>query len=275
MLVLKRHYQFWFAILGLHKLGAIAIPATNLLQEHDFDYRFNAAGVSAIVCTADGGRRPIRWSWRQQNCPTLKTKIARGRPAGGLARLRRGVRALFTRSSVRRTEDSPMRRRPDADVLHLRHHRLSQDRRPQLQVSPGPLSSPPNIGTASTRTGCTSPSPTPAGARPCGASSTASGCARAAVFTYDFDRFDAARHPAPVRQVSTSPPSARRPPCTACMIKEDLSQVRPELHPACHHRRRGPEPGGVPPVLEGRPACTSWRASARPRPPLPSATWWA
>ncbi|MBO5929600.1 MAG: AMP-binding protein [Clostridia bacterium] len=54
MLVLKRHYQFWFAILGLHKLGAIAIPATNLLQEHDFDYRFNAAGVSAVLCTADG-----------------------------------------------------------------------------------------------------------------------------------------------------------------------------------------------------------------------------
>ena len=54
MLVLKRHYQFWFAILGLHKLGAIAIPATNQLVEHDFTYRFNAAGVSAVVCTADG-----------------------------------------------------------------------------------------------------------------------------------------------------------------------------------------------------------------------------
>ena len=54
MLVLKRHYQFWFAILGLHKLGAVAIPATNQLVEHDFTYRFNAAGVSAIVCTADG-----------------------------------------------------------------------------------------------------------------------------------------------------------------------------------------------------------------------------
>ena len=54
MLVLKRHYQFWFAILGLHKLGAIAIPATNQLMEHDFTYRFKAAGVSAIVCTADG-----------------------------------------------------------------------------------------------------------------------------------------------------------------------------------------------------------------------------
>ena len=54
MLVLKRHYQFWFAILGLHKLGAIAIPATNQLVEHDFTYRFKAADVSAVLCTADG-----------------------------------------------------------------------------------------------------------------------------------------------------------------------------------------------------------------------------
>ena len=54
MLVLKRHYQFWYAILGLHKLGAIAIPATNQLMEHDFTYRFEAGGVSAVLCTADG-----------------------------------------------------------------------------------------------------------------------------------------------------------------------------------------------------------------------------
>ncbi len=54
MLVLKRHYQFWFSILALHKIGAIVIPATHLLVEHDFDYRFKAAGVSAIVCTSDG-----------------------------------------------------------------------------------------------------------------------------------------------------------------------------------------------------------------------------
>ncbi len=54
MLVLKRHYQFWFAMLGLHKLGAIAIPATNQLVEHDFSYRFEAAGVGTIICTADG-----------------------------------------------------------------------------------------------------------------------------------------------------------------------------------------------------------------------------
>ncbi len=54
MLVLKRHYQFWFAILGLHKLGAVAIPATNQLLAKDFAYRFEAANVRAILCTADG-----------------------------------------------------------------------------------------------------------------------------------------------------------------------------------------------------------------------------
>ena len=54
MLVLKRHYQYWFAILGLHKLGAVAIPATNQLLEKDFTYRFQAGNVKAILCTADG-----------------------------------------------------------------------------------------------------------------------------------------------------------------------------------------------------------------------------
>ncbi len=54
MLVLKRHYQFWFSILGLHKLGAIAIPAPNQLLEKDFKYRFEAGKIKAILCTADG-----------------------------------------------------------------------------------------------------------------------------------------------------------------------------------------------------------------------------
>ena len=54
MLVLKRHYQYWFAMMGLHKLGAVAIPATNQLLEKDFTYRFQAANVKAILCTADG-----------------------------------------------------------------------------------------------------------------------------------------------------------------------------------------------------------------------------
>ncbi len=54
MIVLKRHYQFWFCILALHKIGAVAIPATNQLLEHDFTYRYQAGEVKAILCTADG-----------------------------------------------------------------------------------------------------------------------------------------------------------------------------------------------------------------------------
>ncbi len=54
MLILKRHYQFWTAILALHKLGATAIPATHLLTEKDILYRFRLAGVAGIVCTAEG-----------------------------------------------------------------------------------------------------------------------------------------------------------------------------------------------------------------------------
>ena len=54
MLVMKRHYQYWFAIVALHKIGAVAVPATHLLTEHDFDYRFKAGSISAIVCTGDG-----------------------------------------------------------------------------------------------------------------------------------------------------------------------------------------------------------------------------
>ena len=50
MLILKRRYEFWFAILGLHKIGAIAIPATHLLSEKDIVYRNNAADIKMIVC---------------------------------------------------------------------------------------------------------------------------------------------------------------------------------------------------------------------------------
>ena len=77
MLVLKRHYQFWFAMVALHKLGAVAIPATNQLKEHDFEYRYNAAGVSAIVCTADGDTAEIA-ARAAEKCPQVKTKIMVG-----------------------------------------------------------------------------------------------------------------------------------------------------------------------------------------------------
>ncbi len=51
MLVLKRHYEYWFAAVALHKIGAVMIPATHMLTVSDFVYRIKASKVKAIVCT--------------------------------------------------------------------------------------------------------------------------------------------------------------------------------------------------------------------------------
>ncbi|MGI6669172.1 MAG: AMP-binding protein [Acetivibrionales bacterium] len=53
MLILKRRYEFWFCLLGLHKIGAICIPATHLLTKKDIVYRCNAADIRMIVAVAE------------------------------------------------------------------------------------------------------------------------------------------------------------------------------------------------------------------------------
>ena len=74
MLVLKRHYQYWFTIIALERIGAIAIPASNQLLKKDYVYRFNAAGVKAIIATADDGV-PDYIDAAAPEAPTLETKI--------------------------------------------------------------------------------------------------------------------------------------------------------------------------------------------------------
>ncbi|MGN0384213.1 MAG: AMP-binding protein [Eubacterium sp.] len=51
MVVLKRHYEYWFATIALHKLGITMIPATHMLTTEDFVYRIREADVDAIMCT--------------------------------------------------------------------------------------------------------------------------------------------------------------------------------------------------------------------------------
>jgi acetyl-CoA synthetase len=53
MLILKRRWEYWPVILALHKLGAIAIPATHLLTTKDLVYRCNAADIKGIICVDD------------------------------------------------------------------------------------------------------------------------------------------------------------------------------------------------------------------------------
>ena len=53
MLILKRRWEYWPVLLALHKLGAIAIPATHLLTTKDIVYRCGAAGIAGIICVDD------------------------------------------------------------------------------------------------------------------------------------------------------------------------------------------------------------------------------
>ena len=77
LLILKRHYQFWYSMIALHKLGAVAIPATFQLKEHDITYRLNKAGIKAVVCTSDGEiSREIDKA--ALNAPSLQVKIMVG-----------------------------------------------------------------------------------------------------------------------------------------------------------------------------------------------------
>ena len=121
MLVLKRHYQFWFAVLALHKLGAIGVPATNLLTVKDYVYRFGAAGIKHAVCTAEG-EVTARVETACSEYGQLDSKFVvngarwRGRLRPGPGR---GVRPV--------PAGGHHRRRPHPALLHLRPHRSAQD----------------------------------------------------------------------------------------------------------------------------------------------------
>ena len=77
MLIMKRRYQFWWAITALHKIGATVIPATHLLTEKDIIYRAHAADIRAIVAVGDD--IVVNHILKAlPECPTVKTCISIG-----------------------------------------------------------------------------------------------------------------------------------------------------------------------------------------------------
>ena len=64
-------------MLALHKLGAVAIPASNQLKEHDLTYRINKAGVKMVICTADDGV-PGEIDKASAHTPSLQHKLIVG-----------------------------------------------------------------------------------------------------------------------------------------------------------------------------------------------------
>jgi len=54
MVCLKRHYEYWYTAVALHKIGAVMIPVTHMLTEADYIYRMGCVDVKAIICTPQG-----------------------------------------------------------------------------------------------------------------------------------------------------------------------------------------------------------------------------
>lgn len=74
LLVLKRSYLFWFTMLGMHKIGAIPIQATNMLVGKDYTYRCNKGEIKAVIITGDGDATE-HFDEVEAFCSTVKLKF--------------------------------------------------------------------------------------------------------------------------------------------------------------------------------------------------------
>lgn len=83
MVILRRHYQFWFVATALAKLGAVMVPATFMLKEHDLEYRLNGASIKAIISTSVGEIADVIDNVAG-TCPSVETKILVNGAGGGL-----------------------------------------------------------------------------------------------------------------------------------------------------------------------------------------------
>lgn len=83
LVILRRHYQFWFVAVALQKLGAVMVPATFMLREKDMIYRLQSAGIKTVISTHLGPVSGVVDNVAAE-CPELKTRILVHGGAGGL-----------------------------------------------------------------------------------------------------------------------------------------------------------------------------------------------
>ena len=70
MVMLKRHYEYWYTAVALHKLGAVLVPVTHMLTVEDVKFRINSAGIKGVVCTS-GDDAPQKILSAKQSCESL------------------------------------------------------------------------------------------------------------------------------------------------------------------------------------------------------------
>lgn len=82
LLVLKRSYLFWYAMLALHKIGAVAVQATHMLTAKDYVYRCQAGGIKMAVITGDGDCSHV-FDEAAPECKNVRLKAVTGHKAAG------------------------------------------------------------------------------------------------------------------------------------------------------------------------------------------------
>lgn len=82
LVILRRHYQFWFVATALAKLGAVMVPATFMLKEHDLEYRLNGASIKSIICTSVGDIADVVDNVYSE-CPSVTSRILVNGAGGG------------------------------------------------------------------------------------------------------------------------------------------------------------------------------------------------
>jgi len=75
LLILKRHYQYWYVMNALHRIGAVAIPAPNQLLAKDIEYRLQSAEVKMVVTTSE---KAVTSAVDEacKNSPTVQLKLS-------------------------------------------------------------------------------------------------------------------------------------------------------------------------------------------------------
>jgi acyl-coenzyme A synthetase/AMP-(fatty) acid ligase len=98
--------EWWEAVLGIMKIGAISMPGTTLLTPKDVAYRIQAAEAVAVITDEEGA---LKVEQVANECPTLRLKIVLGAEREGWVNYARAVAvAMSTLKPEPTRSDEPM-----------------------------------------------------------------------------------------------------------------------------------------------------------------------
>lgn len=81
ILILRRRFEFWFFMLAMHRIGAVAVPATNQLLQKDIEFRTNAAQVKMII-SLDDPKIQAEVEKAMPKSPSVRTLVTVGKNRG-------------------------------------------------------------------------------------------------------------------------------------------------------------------------------------------------